>query len=75
MHAIPWNKRFFHVIHLYKKLDFLKLTDIYEFELAKSMHELFNDKLPLIFQRRFEELFWFTRMKPEVSKSVTTFLL
>ena len=29
-----------------KKLDFLKLQDVYKLELAQFMHKLFNNKLP-----------------------------
>ena len=43
-----WNKRFSFVPHLYEKLDFLKLNDMYKFKLAKFMHKLFSDKLPQI---------------------------
>jgi len=32
--------------NLYKKLDLLKLTDIYKFELAKIMHHFYDNKLP-----------------------------
>ena len=48
--SITWNKRFYHVTHLFKKLEFLKLNDMCKFELAKFMHKLFNDKLPQIFE-------------------------
>ena len=36
--TLTWNKKFSHVTHLFKRLDFLKLNDIYKFELAKIMH-------------------------------------
>ena len=48
--TITWNKRFSHITHLHKKLGFLEVNDMYKLELAKIMHKLFNDKLPLIFQ-------------------------
>ena len=38
---------------VYKKLNFLKLTEIYELELAKFMHQLQNNKLPKLFQDLF----------------------
>ena len=47
----PWNKKFSHVIHLYKKLNLLKLNDIYNFELARFVRRIYNDKLPLSFQK------------------------
>ena len=53
MRTVTWNKRFSHVTHFVQKTIFLKLNDIYKFELAKFMHELFNDKLSQIFQSRF----------------------
>ena len=51
--TITWKKDFVTSLICIKKLDFLKLNDMYKFELAKSMHKLHNDKLPLIFQCRF----------------------
>ena len=42
--TLTWNTKFFHVTKLYKKLDFLKLHDVYKLELAKFMHKLFNNK-------------------------------
>ena len=34
---------------LYKSLNTLKVTDIYNLELGKFMHQLENNKLPLVF--------------------------
>ena len=51
--TITWNKKFSHVTYLYKKLNYLKLIDIYHLELAKFMHKICNNKLPLLFQQRF----------------------
>ena len=50
---ITWSKRFTHVTHLYKKLELLKLHDLYKLEIAKIMHKLFNNKLPPILKSRF----------------------
>ena len=38
---------------LYQKLNFPKLTEIYELELAKLMNQLPNNKLPKLFQDLF----------------------
>ena len=54
--TITWNEKFSHVTHLYKKLDYLKLNDIYYLELAKFMHKVCNNKLPLLFQQRFNKI-------------------
>ena len=54
--TITWNKKFSHVTHLYKKLNYLKLNDIYYLELAKFMHKICNNKLPLLFQQRFNKI-------------------
>ena len=51
--TITWSKRFTHVTHLYKKLELLKLHDLYKLEIAKIMHKLFNNKLPPILKSRF----------------------
>ena len=50
------NNKFSHVTHLYKKLNYLKLNDIYHLELAKLMHKICNNKLPLLFQQRFNKI-------------------
>ena len=44
--TITKNKKFSHVTFLYKKLNFLKLKDVYKLELANFMHKLFHNKLP-----------------------------
>ena len=54
--TITCNKKFSHVAHLYKKLNYLKLNDIYHLELAKFMHKICNNKLPLLFQQRFNRI-------------------
>ena len=54
--TITWNKKFSHVTHLYKKLNYLKLNDIYHLELAKFMHKICNNKLPLLFQQRLNKI-------------------
>ena len=51
--TITCNKKFSHVSRLYKNLNYLKLNDIYHLELAKFMHNICNNKLPLLFQQRF----------------------
>ena len=47
--TITWNKNFTHVSHLYQNLNLLKLNDIYKLELAKFMHKLYNNNLPIVF--------------------------
>ena len=54
--SITWNKKFSHVTHLHKKLNYLKLNDIYCLEPAKFMHKICNNKLPLLFQQRFNKI-------------------
>ena len=54
--TITKNKKFSHVIFLYKKLNFLKLKDVYKLELAKFMHKLFQNKLPNVFKTKFIKL-------------------
>ena len=44
--APPW-------LRLCKKLGFLKLHDVYKFELAKFMHKLFKNKLPKLCNYNF----------------------
>ena len=44
---ITWNKKFTYVSHLYQNLNFLKLNDNYKLELAKFMHKLYNNNLPI----------------------------
>ena len=54
--TITKNKKFSHVTFLYKKLNFLKLKDVYKLELTKFMHKLFHNKLPNVFKTKFIEL-------------------
>ena len=54
--TITLKKKFSYVTHLYKKLNYLKLNDIYHLELAKFMHKICNNKLPLLFQQRFNKI-------------------
>ena len=51
--AITNSSRYSSLSPLYKKLNVLKLTEIYELELAKFMHQLQNNKLPKLFQDLF----------------------
>ena len=41
---------------MYKKLNNLKLNDIYNLELAEFMHIICNNELPLSFQQRFNKI-------------------
>ena len=54
--TITWNKKFTHVSHLYQNLNLLKLNDICKLELAKFMHKLYNNNLPIVFQNRFAKI-------------------
>ena len=54
--TITWNKKFTHVSHLYQNLSLLKLNDIYKLELAKFMHQLYNNNLSTVFQNRFAKI-------------------
>ena len=54
--TITWNKKLSHVTHLHKKLNYLKLNDIYHLDLAKFMHKICNNKLPLLLQQRYNKI-------------------
>ena len=54
--TITRNKKFTHVSHLYQNLNLLKLNDIYKLELAKFMHKLYNNNLPIVLQIRFTKI-------------------
>ena len=54
--TITLNKKFSHVTHLYKKLNYLKLNDIYHLDLDKFMHKTCNNKLPLLLQERVNKI-------------------
>ena len=54
--TIIWNKKFTHVSHPYQNLNLLKLNDIHKLELAKFMHKLYNNNLPIVFQNRFAKI-------------------
>jgi len=43
------------IIPLYKNLKILKLNDIYQFELVKSMHKFHHGILPEIYKEYFRE--------------------
>ena len=49
------NKKLLHFSRLHKKLNYLKLNDIYKLELVKFMHKICN-KLLLLFQQRFNKI-------------------
>jgi len=63
--TLTWHKKFSHDIQLYKNLNFLKLNDIYRLELAKFMHQLYNNKLPKVFTNKLTKLEKFILMKQE----------
>ena len=50
------SKKFAHITKLYKKLNSLKMKDVYKLELAKSIHKLFHNKLPEMFQNSFTKI-------------------
>ena len=54
--TITKNKKFSHVTFFYKKLNFLKLKNVYKLELAKFMHKFFHNKLPHVFETKFIKL-------------------
>ena len=53
MRTIIWDKKFLRVTQLYKNLKLLKLRDVYNLELAKFMHQIYNNKTPFLFQDKF----------------------
>ena len=54
--TIIWNKKFSRVTQLYKNLKLLKLRDVYNKELAKFVHQIYNNKTPFLFQDKFTKL-------------------
>ena len=54
--TITCSKKFAQVTELYKKLNFLKVKDVYKLELAKFMYKLFKNKLPEMFQNSFTKI-------------------
>ena len=46
--TITWKEKFSRVTQLYKNLKLLKLRDVYNLELAKFMHQIYNNKTKLI---------------------------
>ena len=58
-----------------KKLDFLKLHDVYKLELAKFMHKLFKNKLPNSCYYDFSRLKEFMIMKPGDQANLIIFYL
>ena len=56
MRTIFWKNKFTHVTELYKELQFLKLNEIYELELAKFMYQLHHHQLPDIYFDQFTKI-------------------
>ena len=54
--TITWNKKFSRVTQLCKNLKLLKLRDVYNLELDKFMHQIYNNKTPFLFQDKFTKL-------------------
>ena len=54
--TITWNEKFSRVTQLFKNLKPLKLRDVYNLELAKFMHQIYNNKTPFLFQDKFTKL-------------------
>ena len=48
VHTITYNSKYCPVTCLYKSLNFLKLDDIYELELAKFMYQLHHKKFKIV---------------------------
>jgi len=46
---MPFSNYDKHARHIYKKLKFLKVQDIYKLELAKLMHKFHDKLLPSIY--------------------------
>ena len=61
---MTWKKNFSRIPILHKNLKFLKLNYVYELELAKFMHQIFNQKLPQPFGSMF------TRIKKVYTHSI-----
>ena len=54
--TITWNKKFSRVTQLFKNLKLLKLRDVYNLDLAKFMHQLYNNKTLFLFQNKLIKL-------------------
>ena len=68
--TITWNKEFSRVTQLYKNLKLLKPRDVYNLELAKFMHQIYNNNAPFLFQDKFtklEKLYLHKTRKPSSS--------
>ena len=53
--TITQSKKFSHATCIYKKLNFLKLKNVYKLDLAKFMLKLFYNRLPIFFITEFIE--------------------
>ena len=79
---MTWNRKYDQVGNLYKKINLLKLNDIYKLELSKFMHQLLSrDETPPVFDNNFfivkqshsydtRQLKRNTYFLPRVSKSI-----
>ena len=72
--TITKNKKFSHVTFLYKKLNFLKLKDVYNLELGKFIHKLFHNKLLNVFKTKFIKLINIHSHETRKSKQSNHFL-
>ena len=59
---------------LYKSLNTLKVTDIYNLELGKFMHQLENNKLPHVFLNFFKKINEIHSHETRLIKTSTYFL-
>ena len=69
MRTITWNKKFSRVTQLYKNLKLLKLRDVYNLELAKFMHQIYNNETLLLQDKftKFEKTHSHKTRKPSSS--------
>ena len=57
----------------YYKYEILKLEDLYNFEIAKLMHQFTHSKLPLSFNHYFAYHLMFHRILPATPQAMTFF--
>ena len=84
--TITYSRKYCSITVLYKKLNFLKLSDVYKLELGKFMHQLHHNKLPktlydslvkldTIHTHNTRQLRKQVYFKPQVKKSIAKNLL
>ena len=72
---ITRSRKFSQVTNFYKKLNFLKLSDIYKLEHSKFMHKLLHNKLPSILKTKFIKVVNIHYHETKIRNQLNYFLL